>query len=232
MKRITSFFSTEVSVTRKARTISEEIKTSTTDPSTCVHECSDNNDWPSCWTVEQKTEFCYKNEWQWFQDKKLGCTVCRNVGSLSVEAKMGMKISTEWSNGEITCYGDDRKKQLTSLRKKFVDSVNTLWKRHIQKHCFCLFVLYTISISSSECERGFSQMNLIIPPIRASLMTKTVSSLIFIRLVGPPLTFFDPSKYVDWWLLRGRHSAVDSQSRKRNRDDLSDENMRKLWNLL
>ncbi|KAL3875745.1 hypothetical protein ACJMK2_033665 [Sinanodonta woodiana] len=92
--------------------------------------------------------------------------------------------------------------------------------------------IHTISISSSECERGFSQMNLIITPTRASLMTKTVSSLLFIRLVGPPLTFFDPSKYVDSWLLRGRHSAVDSQSRKRNRDDLSDENMRKLWNLL
>ena len=38
-----------------------------------------------------------------------------------MEAKMGMKISTEWSNGEITCYGDDRKKQLTSLRKKIFD---------------------------------------------------------------------------------------------------------------
>ncbi|KII67500.1 hypothetical protein RF11_11350 [Thelohanellus kitauei] len=91
--------------------------------------------------------------------------------------------------------------------------------------------ILTICISSSKCERGFSLMNLIMTLTRASLMTETVSSLIFIRLVGPPLTFFDPSKYVDSWLLRGRHSAVDSQSRKRNRD-LSDENMRKLWNLL
>ena len=92
--------------------------------------------------------------------------------------------------------------------------------------------IHTIPISSSECERGFSQMNLIITTTRASLMTKTASSLLFIRLVGPPLTFFDPSKYVDSWLLRGRHSAVDSQSRKRNRDDLSNENMRRLWKLL
>ena len=42
-------------------------------------------------------------------------------------------------------------------------------------------------ISSSECERGFSQMNLIITTTRASLMTKTDSSLLFIRLVGQPL---------------------------------------------
>ena len=94
-----------------------------------------------------------------------------------------------------------------------------------------IHALNTISISSSECERGFSQMNLIITPTRASLMTKTVSALLFIRMVGPPLTYFDPTKYVDSWLLRGKHSALNSQSKKRNRDDLSDENMRKLWKL-
>uniref|UniRef100_A0A8C8RJZ3 HAT C-terminal dimerisation domain-containing protein n=1 Tax=Pelusios castaneus TaxID=367368 RepID=A0A8C8RJZ3_9SAUR len=120
MKRITSYFLAEALVTKEAKTSSEEIKTSTTASETFVDECSDN-DWPSCWTVEQKTDFCSKNEWLWFKEKKLGCTVCRNVGSLGVEAKMGMKISTQWSNGEITCYGEDRKKQLTSLRKKIFD---------------------------------------------------------------------------------------------------------------
>lgn len=34
------------------------------------------------------------------------------------------------------------------------------------------------------------------------------ASLLFIRLVGPPLTRFDPARYVDSWLLRGRHSAI------------------------
>jgi len=53
--------------------------------------------------------------------------------------------------------------------------------------------LNTIPISPSECERGFSQMNLIITPTRASLLTKTVSALLFIRLVGPPLRRFDPT---------------------------------------
>ena len=84
--------------------------------------------------------------------------------------------------------------------------------------------LNTIPISSSDAERRFSQMNLIITPTRASLMTTTVSSLLFIRLVGPPLPRFDPTRYVDSWLLRGRHSA--------SREDLSDENLVKLWNLL
>ena len=43
--------------------------------------------------------------------------------------------------------------------------------------------LNTIPVSSSECERGFSQMNLIITPTRASLLTRTVSALLYIRLV-------------------------------------------------
>ena len=69
--------------------------------------------------------------------------------------------------------------------------------------------LSTIPISSSECEWGFSQMNLIATPCRASLLTKIISSLLFVRLVGPPLKLFDPTKYVDSWILRGRRSAID-----------------------
>ena len=90
----------------------------------------------------------------------------------------------------------------------------------------------TIQISSSEAERKFSQMNLIITPTRASLMTTTVSSLLFIRLVGPPLPRFDPTRYVDSWLLRGRHSAIDTNSKERSREVMSDENVVKLWSLL
>jgi hypothetical protein len=65
--------------------------------------------------------------------------------------------------------------------------------------------LSMIPISSSVCERGFSQMCLIISPTRASLMTKTISSLLFLKIVRPPLTCFDPAIYVDSWLLQKRH---------------------------
>jgi hypothetical protein len=107
-----------------------------------------------------------------------------------------------------------------------------LEKTYSEKLLRLVYALNSIPISSSECERGFSQMNLIITPTRASLNTKTVSALLFIKLVGPPLTLFDPSKYVDRWLLKGRHSALDSNTKKRNRDDVSDENWKKLWKSL
>jgi hypothetical protein len=66
-----------------------------------------------------------------------------------------------------------------------------------EKLLHLIWTLNTIPISSSECERGFLQVNLIATPTRASLKTKTISALLFIKLVGPPLRLFDPSKYID-----------------------------------
>jgi AraC-like DNA-binding protein len=70
-----------------------------------------------------------------------------------------------------------------------------------------------VPISSSECEQGFSQMNLILTSTRASLST-TVLALLFVRVVGTPLRHFSPTKYIESWILRGRHSAVDTNSKE------------------
>lgn len=44
-----------------------------------------------------------------------------------------------------------------------------------------------------------------------------VSALLFINCVGPSLTEFRPEKYVRSWLVKGRHSADDTASRKREK---------------
>lgn len=44
--------------------------------------------WPDCWTLEQKSDFCKKYDWLIVHNKKLGCKVCREVGSLGVEKKL------------------------------------------------------------------------------------------------------------------------------------------------
>jgi hypothetical protein len=89
-----------------------------------------------------------------------------------------------------------------------------------------------IPVSSSKCEREFSQMNLILTSTSASLSTTTVSALLFVRVVGPPLRHFSATKYVESWILRGRHSAVDTNSKERARDVGYDENMVKVWSFL
>lgn len=75
-----------------------------------------------------------------------------------------------------------------------------------------LLALNTVPVCTAECERGFSQMNLIISPTRNCLSVETVSSLLFGKLVGPPLAKFIPLPYVKSWLSAGKHSADDTNS--------------------
>jgi hypothetical protein len=89
-----------------------------------------------------------------------------------------------------------------------------------------------VPISLSECERGFSQINLILTSTRASLSMTTVSALLFVPVVGLPLRHFSPTKYVESWILRGRHSAIDTNSKERARDVEYDENMVKVWSFV
>ncbi|KAE9531908.1 hypothetical protein AGLY_010110 [Aphis glycines] len=49
------------------------------------------------------------------------------------------------------------------------------------------------------------------------ISTKTTAALLFINCVGPPLSEFNPQKYVKSWLLKGRHPADDTDSRKREK---------------
>jgi hypothetical protein len=91
-------------------------------------------------------------------------------------------------------------------------------------------ILHTIAISSCRCERAFSHMNLIVTPGRSSLLVKTVASLLFIIIVGPPLTLLDPTNYEKTWLLQGHHSALGTKSKIRKRtEEVCDTS--KVWKL-
>ncbi len=52
----------------------------------------------------------------------------------------------------------------------------------------------------------------------------------FIRINGPPVELFNPTKYVKSWLAGGHHAASDKNLRK-NRNNYS-EGMRKVWDIL
>ena len=54
----------------------------------------------------------------------------------------------------------------------------------------------SIPVSTAECERGFSLMNNMTTQKRNCLDLKNASHLMFISLVGPPMTAFDPASYV------------------------------------
>ena len=67
-----------------------------------------------------------------------------------------------------------------------------------------------IPCSSSECERGFSQMNIILDERSSKLTIKHVSSLMFIKRNGPPLAVWNPIDYTKSW-LKYHSSAVDNR---------------------
>ncbi|CAH2276837.1 E3 SUMO- ligase KIAA1586-like [Pelobates cultripes] len=88
----------------------------------------------------------------------------------------------------------------------------------------------SLPVTSGDCERGFSTINLVMSPIRSGLGIERLSSLLFISLIGPPVHLWDPLPYVTKWLTTHR-SADDTKSRKV--DNLARQGQRysSLWNI-
>ena len=64
-------------------------------------------------------------------------------------------------------------------------------------------VLEVMPISSAECERGFSQMNLYHSAARNRLLVNSVSDLLMIGIKRSPLCHWNAQKYVVSWLEVG-----------------------------
>lgn len=77
-----------------------------------------------------------------------------------------------------------------------------------------IITLECLPISTAACERGFSAMNLIHTKIRNRLDTSSVERILMIKINGPPLSAWNPRKYVITWLKQGKHSSQDSVPRQ------------------
>lgn len=76
-----------------------------------------------------------------------------------------------------------------------------------------LSIIATYPVTSADCERGFSTMNLICTKLRNSLLVENISHLLFVSLVGPPVSKFQSEPYVIEWLKRKHRDAVDTRVR-------------------
>ena len=95
----------------------------------------------------------------------------------------------------------------------------------------------TLPISTVECERGFSQMNIVCSDLRSSLTVPHMSSLMFIGIVGPPLNKWNPQPYVKSWLAAGRRDATSTDCPARKPDtrvsaDIARKSVWKLFNAI
>ncbi|XP_078542378.1 E3 SUMO-protein ligase KIAA1586-like [Lissotriton helveticus] len=89
----------------------------------------------------------------------------------------------------------------------------------------------TLPASNADCERGFSAMNLIACPTRASLLVETISSCLWVKLNGPPFETFDAKLYVKSWLAKGRRSAEENCCEKPQQNNHT-EYLQGFWGIL
>lgn len=73
----------------------------------------------------------------------------------------------------------------------------------------------TIPVSTAECERGFSKMNVVCSSLRTRLTVPHMSSLIFVSLCCPPVHLWEPLKFVKSWVALNRRAADCTQGLKR-----------------
>lgn len=89
-------------------------------------------------------------------------------------------------------------------------------------HC-----MQTIPCSTAECERGFSLMNIVYTDQRSRMLLSSVSNLMMISINGPPVSLFEPSKYVSTW-LRSHRSAT--QARRQSTPQMPE--YKQIWKVL
>ena len=63
-----------------------------------------------------------------------------------------------------------------------------------------------IPLDTSECERGFSTMNLIMSPSRARLSDSKLDWLMRVALLGPNIKDFNPKPVIQKWLADSKRS--------------------------
>jgi hypothetical protein len=112
--------------------------------------------------------------------------------------------------------------------RDFVDSAGKNSPEMLKPLLLCA---RTLPCSTAECERAFSSMNVIISPSRNSLLVANVSSLLFIKINGPPVDKFLPSKYIKKW-LHSHVSAMDKRARRPLEQREENDSRECVWALL
>lgn len=144
-----------------------------------------------------------------------------------------------WPQVVDITYGDDAvdslAEQLNLPRRpaviafrRYKASKGTILKKELLD---VITMLKMIPVCTAECERGFSQMNLILRTQRNCLAIPTLSSLMYCKLVGPPLQKFDPTRYLQKWLAKGHHTANDRNSKVAKPQEFSTQFV-SVWELL
>jgi len=77
----------------------------------------------------------------------------------------------------------------------------------------------TFPVSTADCERGFSLLNLICTEIRSKLTISNIANLMFLNMNGPPLNQWNLEVYVKSWLISQHRASDDTKTKILNTDE-------------
>jgi len=150
---------------------------------------------------------------------------CKSVDVLrkstrSLLAELSVMDINFWPSDMNIAYGKTEIRQLflhfnlwfASIRDGYCDYRDTGGRLITQKLKPLVDAIKTIPCSTSECERCFNAVNLIMTDLRSRLTIDHVAALMFIKLHGPPLSKWKPQLYVSSWLAQHR-STTDTRTR-------------------
>lgn len=138
----------------------------------------------------------------------------------SLLSELKVLESNSWPSNKPLGYGEPEIEKLCARFRLNANKIKNSYRDYLENssvvpkdlnqlmNCSML-----IPCSSSECERGFSHMNIIITPTRTRLSIPHVSALMFIKLNGPNIRKWNPEPYVRTWLRKHR-SADDTRTRR------------------
>lgn len=118
-----------------------------------------------------------------------------------------------WSSSMPALYGEDEVRQLRDLfgisfavvRQTYIEDFKGNPGIGLADRLLKLQqVVKSIAVSSADFERGFSEINITVTPLRTQLKIQMVSVFMFISLVGPPLHKWNAKKFAKKWVLKRR----------------------------
>ena len=94
--------------------------------------------------------------------------------------------------------------QLMECYRDFIDTRGGIPEKALKN---VVNIVSTLPVSTVECERAFSKMNIICTSLRSTITISHLPSLMLIFIVGQPLPNFDCLPYVRSWLAKSRRDA-------------------------
>jgi len=148
-----------------------------------------------------------------------------NVFSVLDKNKWPIRIEVNYGFNEIEYLCNKYSLDLQITVKGFREYIENCGRK-VPVNLFPLLnILNLIPISTSDNERGYSQMNQICTDVRSCISILNISNLLFININGPPIHEWDPSTYVKVWLIKHQSAEQDTSRNKTNTDQNQDTNL-------